>query len=339
VKDRGGTRHWRLSAGCRAVLGVLLLPLAADLAAAHPLAPSLLDLRETGLGRFAVLWRRPQLLPVGARPEPLLPGHCHTATPLVEKEEGAALVTRWTADCGRAGLTGESVAVRGLAETGSDVLVRVVLADGRRLQAVLRPDAPSFVLPAVQSAAGAASGYLRLGIEHLLTGWDHLAFVLGLVLLVGGRRRLLGTITAFTLGHSVTLSLAALGLVRLPPAFIEAAIALSILVLAVEVARDRPTLLGQRPWLMAAGFGLLHGLGFAGALARVGLPRREIPLALLSFNVGIELGQIGFVLAVLGLGLLVGPVLRRLPAWSTALPAYVIGTLAAFWMFERVAGL
>jgi hypothetical protein len=339
VKHREGTRPRRLSAGCRAVLGALLLLLAADLATAHPLAPSLLDLRETGPGRFAVLWRRPQLLPVGAHPEPLLPGHCHPAMPPVEKEEGAALVTRWTVECGRAGLIGGSLAMRGLAETGSEVLVRVVLADGRRLQTVLRPDAPSFVLPAAQSAAGAASAYLRLGIEHLLSGWDHLAFVLGLVLLVGGRRRLLGTITAFTLGHSVTLSLATLRLVRLPPALIEAAIALSILVLAVELARERSTLLGQHPSLMAAGFGLLHGLGFAGALARVGLPLREIPLALLSFNVGIELGQIGFVLGVLGLGLLLGPVLRRLPAWSTAVPAYGIGTLAAFCVFERVAGL
>ena len=226
-----------------------------------------------------------------------------------------------------------------LAEAGSDVLLRVLLADGRSLRAVLRPNAPSFILPAAQSPAGVAAGYLTLGIEHLLTGPDHLAFVLGLVLLVGSGRRLLGTITAFTLGHSVTLSLAALGFVRLPPAPIEAAIALSILVLAVELARQRPTVLGRRPWLMAASFGLLHGLGFAGALAQVGLPVEEIPLALLSFNVGIELGQIAFVLAILGLGLGLSPLLRRLPAWSAAAPTYVIGTLAAFWMFERLASL
>jgi HupE/UreJ protein len=317
--------------------GALLALLGPGLAAAHPLAPSLLELRETDPGRIAVLWRRPQLLPVGARPEPLLPGRCRTAAPPVETAEGAALVTRWTADCGRAGLTGGTVEVRGLAETGADVLLRVELADGQKLQAVLRPDAPSFLLPASQTPAAVASGYLTLGIEHLLTGWDHLAFVLGLVLLVGsGRRRLLGTITAFTLGHSVTLSLAALGLVRLPPAPIEALIALSIFVLAVELARDRPTPLGRRPWLLAAGFGLLHGLGFAGALAQVGLPVREIPLALLSFNVGIELGQIGFVLAVLALSLAFAPVLRRLPRWSAAVPIYAIGTLAAFWMFERL---
>jgi hydrogenase/urease accessory protein HupE len=179
-----------------------------------------------------------------------------------------------------------------------------------------------------------------MGIGHLLTGWDHLAFVLGLVLLVGDWRRLLGTVTSFTLGHSLTLSLAALGFVRLPAGPIEAAIALSILILAVELAhRDRPSLLGRRPWLMAASFGLLHGLGFAGALAQVGLPVREIPLALLSFNVGIELGQIAFILAVLGLSFALSPLLRRLPAWTTAVPTYCIGSLAAFWLFQRLAAL
>jgi hydrogenase/urease accessory protein HupE len=324
----------------RWTLAVVLLLLAEPrLASAHPLAPALLDLHETSPGRISVLWRRPLLLPLGADPEPVLPSRCRTVEPPVETPEGAALTTRWRVDCGRAGLTGDTVTVSGLAEAGSNVLLRVMLQDGRSLRAVLRPDAPAFVLPRAQTRAGVASGYLLLGIDHLLTGWDHLAFVLGLVLLVGGGRRLLATITAFTLGHSVTLSLAALGLVRLPPAPIEAGIALSILVLAAELARSEPTVLGRRPWLMAAGFGLLHGLGFAGALAQVGLPAGEIPLALLSFNVGLELGQIGFVLAVFALGIGLRPLLRRLPDWSAAVPTYVIGTLAAFWMFERLANL
>ena len=326
----------------RSVLTILLL-LGTGLAApagAHPLAPSLLDLREASPGRITALWRRPQLLRVGAGLEPVLPGRCRTVEPPFEVSEGAAQVTRWTVDCGSAGLTGGTVAVRGLLEAGSDALLRIELADGRRLQAVLRSTAPSFVVPPAQGAAGMAAGYLTLGIGHLLTGWDHLAFVLGLVLLVGGWRRLLGTVTAFTLGHSLTLSLAALGLVRLPPGPIEAAIALSIVALAVELARrDRPTLFGRRPWLMAAGFGLLHGLGFAGALAEVGLPVREIPLALLAFNAGIELAQIGFILAVLGIGLALAPLLRRLPTWTAEVPTYLIGTLAAFWMFQRLAGV
>ena len=324
----------------RAAGGALLVLLGVAPAAAHPLAPSLLDLRETGPGRIAVLWRRPLLLPRGAHLEPVLPARCRPTAPPVDTVEETALVARWTVDCGPTGLAGTGVAVAGLAEAGSDALVRVALTDGRTFRAVLRPDAASFVLPPAQRRTDVAAGYLALGIEHLLTGWDHLAFVLGLVLLVKGRRRLLATITAFTLGHSVTLSLAALGLVRLPPAPIEAAIALSILVLAVELARrDRPTVLGRRPWLMAAGFGLLHGLGFAGALAQVGLPAREIPLALVSFNTGIELGQIAFVVAAVALGLALGPLLRRLPAWSAAIPSYAIGAFAACWMFERLAGL
>jgi hydrogenase/urease accessory protein HupE len=308
-------------------------------AAAHPLAPSLLDLREAGSGQTAVLWRRPILLPVGARPEPVLPARCRPVEPPVEAVDEQAVVRRWTVDCGRDGWTGERIAVSQLARAGSDVLLRISLADGRTFQSVLRPDSTSFLLPARQSRAGVAASYLSLGIEHLLTGWDHLAFVLGLVLLVAGRRRLLGTITAFTLGHSVTLSLAALGLVRLPPAPLEAAIAASILVLALELSRGRPTVLGRRPWLMAAGFGLLHGLGFAGALAQVGLPAGEIPLALFSFNAGIELGQIAFVLSLLALAFALRPLQPRLPSWSIAVPTYCIGILAAFWTFERLAQL
>jgi len=317
----------------------LALLAGAELVAAHPLAPSLLDVREAPSGHTAVLWRRPVLLPVGANPEPVLPARCRAAGPPAEIIDGPALVRRWTVDCGPAGWTGEQIAVSQLARAGSDVLLRVSLADGRTFQSVLRAAAPAFRLPASQSRTGVATGYLFIGAEHLLTGWDHLAFVLGLVLLVPSRRRLLGTITAFTLGHSVTLSLAALGFVRLPPAPLEAAIAASIFILALELSRDRPTALGRRPWWMAAGFGLLHGLGFAGALAQVGLPAQEIPLALFSFNVGIELGQIAFVTLLLLLGLALRPLQARLPAWSAAVPTYCIGSLAAFWTLDRLLGL
>ena len=317
----------------------LALLAGAELVAAHPLAPSLLDVREAPSGHTAVLWRRPVLLPVGANPEPVLPARCRAVGPPAEIIDGPALVRRWTVDCGPAGWTGEQIAVSQLAKAGSDVLLRVSLANGRTFQSVLRPAAPAFRLPALQSRTGVAASYLSLGAEHLLTGWDHLAFVLGLVLLVPDRRRLLGTITAFTLGHSVTLSLAALGFVRLPPAPLEAAIAASIFILALELSRDHPTVLGRRPWWMAASFGLLHGLGFAGALAQVGLPAEEIPLALFSFNVGIELGQITFVTLLLILGLALRPLQSRLPAWSAAVPTYCIGSLAAFWTLDRLLGL
>jgi hydrogenase/urease accessory protein HupE len=250
--------------------------------------------------------------------------------------EGTALVARWAVDCGRGGLAGAEIGVEGLEAVRSDVLLRVTRADGSEVRAVLRAEAPVFRLPRSQRPLDVAAGYLALGIEHLLTGADHLVFLLGLMLLVRERRRLLATVTAFTLGHSVTLSLAALGFVHIPSAPAEAAIALSILVLAVELARERPGALSRRPWAMAAAFGLLHGLGFAGALAEVGLPAREIPLALLSFNTGIEVAQIAFLGAVSVLLLVWRPVGRRLPAWSALVPVYGIGSLAVYWVLERV---
>jgi hydrogenase/urease accessory protein HupE len=221
------------------------------------------------------------------------------------------------------------------------VLLRLVLADGRAIRHVLTAEQPSFVVPAREGALDVLASYGRLGVEHILTGYDHLLFVLGLVLLVGGGRRLLETVTAFTLGHSVTLALAVLGLVRVPQPPIEAGIAFSIYVLAVELAPRRlsrkPTLLARAPWLMAGLFGLLHGLGFAGALAQVGLPQGEIPLALFAFNLGIEAGQLVFV----GVVLAVWAALRALPVrWPPSVlyvPAYAMGTLAAFWCLQRLA--
>jgi hydrogenase/urease accessory protein HupE len=319
-----------------AVLSVLVLfqPAAA---AAHPLAPSLLEIREAPGGQATVLWKMPLQRPAGADPRPVLPGACRPG-PRRTSAEGTALVSRWTVECGSGGLAGAEIEVKGLEAVRSDVLLRVTRADGSEVRAVLRAEAPDYRLPRSQRPFDVATSYLALGVEHLLTGADHLLFLLGLMLLVKERRRLLATVTAFTLGHSVTLSLAALGLVHVPPAPAEAAIALSILVLAVELARDRPGALSRRPWVMAAAFGLLHGLGFAGALAEVGLPAREIPLALLSFNTGIELAQIAFLVAAGALLFAWLPVAKRLPAWSAAVPVYAIGSLAAYWVLERVAG-
>lgn len=322
-----------------AVLAVLyVLVLFPPAALAHPLAPSLLEIRETPGGRAAVLWKMPLQRPAGADPQPVLPASCRPE-PRSTAAEGTALVARWTVDCGGGGLAGAVIAVKGLAAVRSDVLLRVTRADGSEVRAVLRTEAPEYRLPRSQRPLDVGLSYLALGIEHLLTGADHLLFLLGLMLLVKERRRLLATVTAFTLGHSVTLSLAALGVVHIPSAPAEVAIALSILVLAVELARDRPGALSRRPWAMAAAFGLLHGLGFAGALAEVGLPAREIPLALLSFNTGIEIAQIAFLGVVSVAFFAWRPVARRLPAWSTAVPVYAIGSLAAYWVIERVVGL
>lgn len=289
-------------------------------------------------GRADVLWKMPFQRPAGADPQPVFPAGCRPG-PRSRVVEGTALVARWNVDCGSAGLAGAKIGVAGLDAAGSDVLLRVTRADGSKLRAVLRAEAPAFRLPPSQRTAGVVAGYLSLGIHHLLTGADHLLFLGGLMLLVREKRRLLATVTAFTCGHSITLSLAVLGLVHIPPAPVEAAIALSIFVLAVELARGHPGTLSRRPWAMAAAFGLLHGLGFAGALAQVGLPQREVPLALLSFNTGIELGQIAFLAGLFVLLLAWRPVAQRLPAWTAALPAYGIGTLAAYWVFDRLAAL
>jgi len=171
-----------------------------------------------------------------------------------------------------------------------------------------------------------------------LTGFDHLLFVLGLILRLRGWRRLVGTITAFTVGHSVTLALATLGVIHVPTRAVEVLIAITIFAVAVELARDRsqwPSWIRRAPWVAAFAFGLLHGLGFAGALAEVGLPPHEIPIALFSFNVGIELGQLAFVAIVLGARRLLVAMPVRWPVAAAQIPAYVIGSLAAYWAVER----
>ena len=324
----------------RALALLALLPAFPALVAAHPLEPSLLELHESASGRMDVVWTTPARRVPGVVMRVVLPPRCRPAAPSAVSEEVERIVTRWSVDCGPGDLVGERVSVTDLAEARSEVLVRIVYGDGRLVQTVLTADVPELTVPARPRWLDVAGAYGRLGIHHILTGIDHLAFVLGLLLLVGGRS-FLPAITAFTLGHSATLALAVLNLVRVPQRPIEVLIAASVFVLAVELVRDGNaprSLLARRPWLMACAFGLLHGFGFAGALAEVGLPQADIPLALASFNVGVELGQIAFVGVVLGAGGLVrfaGPP----PRWGRLVPVYAMGTLAAFWCFERIAVL
>lgn len=311
---------------------------------AHTFAPSLLELREEAIG-VAVRFKQPNVRVVGSRLVPLLPASCQTIDGPETRTEGTGVVTTWRVTCGA--LVGEEIAVDGIAASRADVLLRVELADGRTVHHVLTADRPTVAIPEAASLFDVAELYGRLGVEHILGGFDHLLFVLGLVLLIEGRRRLVATVTAFTAGHSMTLALAALGVVHVPSGPTEAAIALSIVALAIELTRPRRGTddtprgaLRRSPWTVAALFGLLHGLGFAGALTEIGLPERDIPSALLAFNLGIEIGQLAFVAVVLVLGALLGRLLR--PSWraaSTRIPAYGIGTLATFWFLERVAGI
>lgn len=329
----------RLRGLCAALLCALLH--AAPLQA-HPLAPALLELRETADGAFDVRWLTSVLRVRGGELTPVWPADCVASevAPAQLVNDEAAIEVRSTLRC-PGSLVGRTLGVAGLDGSGVNVIVNVRFADQRSAQALLDPGITRFTVPEPLAQPPVFAHYLELGVGHLLFGFDHVLFVLGLLLLVRRPRLLVVTVTAFTLGHSVTLALAALGFVRVSPALTELAIALSILFLATAVARPAtaPTpALARWPWAIALGFGLLHGLGFAGALAEVGLPQDEIPLALLAFNIGIELGQLMLIAAALG----VVALLRRLPALTPPrrlalrlLPAYVMGTLAAYWCLQR----
>jgi hydrogenase/urease accessory protein HupE len=323
-------------------LGLLLAGSFPRFASAHGMAPALLEIEELAEHRLAVSWKIPMLQPTGARLTPVLPPECIRDSPVDETSGTDSVTARWVVRCDTQGLVGRTVGVEGLTTGQTDALVRITLADGPVVQAVLRGSEPRLTVPGHPGRLDVLRSYGALGVEHILTGVDHLLFIGGLLLLVGGGRRLLQTITAFTAGHSVTLSLAALGIAAVPPRPVEVAIAGSVFVLAVELARptrSTPSLLRRIPWAMAGLFGLLHGLGFAGALREVGLPAGEIPTALFAFNVGIEAGQLVFVGVVLAAGWVIVRLTARKPVWLELGPIYVMGSLSAFWCLERTAVL
>jgi hypothetical protein len=323
-----------------AASSLVLAPALAPGLSAHPLAPSLLELREQGSGRVEVTWKTPAVAAPGERLRPLLPSTCAALTPPQPRGgDDLAIAVARTLEC-PTGLSGSRLGVEGLDAAGTQALLRLVLADGRVVQTVLTARAPAFTVPGRSHPLRVAADYLALGVEHIAGGADHLLFVLGLLLLLPAARSLALAITGFTLGHSVTLSLAALGYASLPSGPIEVCIALSVLALALELTRERrATILRRFPWAAAAAFGLLHGLGFAGALRDVGLPSSEVPLALLSFNGGIEIGQLAFVGALLAVARAFARLPLRLPRWSPQLPAYAMGSLAVFWSLQRAAAL
>jgi hydrogenase/urease accessory protein HupE len=319
-------------------LPCLALLLWSACAVAHPLAPGLLQLEELGAGRYAVIWKVPSSSFDTERLVPQLPAACRDLVSPTTTDVGTAFVTSSIVDCGPAGLAGTTLQVLGLEQSSVDVLLSVIPARGATVHAVLSASAASYALPAASSLPAVLRGYAALGVHHILTGYDHLLFVVALTLLVASRRELLIAVTGFTLGHSLTLSLATLNLVQVPAAPIEALIAASIVVLAAEVAAHRPcqTLPTRAPWLVTTLFGFLHGLGFAGALREIGLPQDATVPALAAFNLGVELGQLGIVAVCLA----VRALLRRVPATAPLrdgrLVAYPIGLLAAFWTCQRV---
>ena len=252
-----------------------------------------------------------------------------------------AYTEQWSVVC-QGGLAGSTVRIEGLTATLTDVLVRIERLDGSPQVTRVMSSSPSFVVEATPRRFEVARTYLVLGIEHILTGVDHLLFVSGLLLLVTGVRRLLLTVSAFTLSHTVTLTLATLGFVHVPPAPVEAVIALSILFVAWEALRKdtNPTGLAQRkPWLVAFSFGLLHGLGFAGGLSAAGLPAAHIPLALGFFSAGVEVGHFSFVISALLLISALSSNLSAFPNSSRRIAPYAIGSCATFWLISRLAAL
>ena len=274
---------------------------------AHPLAPSLLELTERADGRVDVVLRSPLIRANGAALALVVPDGCRTLEPPRLERDARAETLRATLACSETGLAaGSALGLDGLRESSTNALVRIERADGSRAQGVIDAEHPRFVVPERAERRETIASFARLGVQHILGGFDHLLFVAGLVLLVRRGRALVATVTAFTLGHALTLCAAALGYVSPPVAPIEIAIAASVFWLALELA-DRSERQGALPARLAFGFGLLHGLGFAAALSEAGLPSADVPLALASFNAGIELGQ----LAVVGVLLLFARALRR----------------------------
>ncbi len=317
------------------LLGLFLIPANGF---AHESRPAYLEITETQAGQYDVLWKRPMRGDRVLSLHPQFPSHCRQITPAATYNSPGANLERRSIDCGKSGLIGKTIRIDGLSTTLTDVLARVSFLDGYTQTTLIRPSNPSFVIQGSQSTVQVSRQYLMLGIEHILGGIDHLLFVLGLLLIVRGFGLLLKTITAFTVAHSITLAMATLGFVNVPQAPVEAVIALSILFLATELAKQQkgnPGMTARYPWVVALSFGLLHGFGFAGALSEVGLPQTDIPLALLFFNVGVEVGQLMFVAAVLVVQLFIQKIRVQWPAWVEQMPAYAIGSLAAFWFIQR----
>ena len=307
---------------------------------AHEARPAYLEIKETAPNQFSVLWRTPVLAGMRLPIALVLPDGVRNLAPPEVEELADSLVERRSIDAGPGGLGGKRIDFTGLQFTITDVLVRVETLDGRKWTTFARASQPWIVVAAAQSGWQVAGTYVVEGIRHILLGADHLLFVLGLLLIVGNAWMLVKTVTAFTVAHSITLAVATLGYAEAPVLPLNAAIALSILFLGPEIVRvwrGETSFTIRHPWVVAFAFGLLHGFGFASALTSAGLPRAELPLALVSFNVGVELGQLGFIALVLALARSFRVLEIRWPRWAQALPAYAVGTLGAFWTVQRVA--
>lgn len=321
-----------------ALLVLPLLMLFGTAAVAHEVRPAFLDIRETAPDAFTVFWKVPAQGRMRLALDAHLPKQCVERAAPIRSFEGSAYLERRVVDCA-GGLRDGEIVVDGLKATLTEALVRIEYQNGGTEVARLMPDAPSFTAAGAQTSLEVARTYFLLGVEHILLGFDHLIFVLALMLLIHDRLMLFKTITAFTVAHSITLAGASLGYFSLPQKPVEATIALSIAFVASELLKARPNevrLAEAYPWLVAFAFGLLHGFGFSGALKEIGLPQSDVPISLLTFNLGVEAGQILFVATALAIAWAERAAIGFHPAFARRAMAYAIGTSAMLWFIPRI---
>ena len=303
----------------------------------HEVRPAYLQIVQTSETTYEVFWKVPSMGDAVPKIHPVFPPFFTVEELKRPNQIPGSVIYSYKISSDKT-LQGKILTIDGLNKTLIDALVTVTYLNGEKVTMMLQPDKDSSIIPGETSTYDVIKTYSKLGIEHILLGIDHLLFVLALIIITRGKWKIIKTITAFTIAHSITLSLAALGLVNFPVPPVEAVIALSIVFLAVEIIKNQngqETLTSKKPWLVAFTFGLLHGFGFAGALSNIGLPQNDIPFALAFFNVGVEIGQIAFVIVAL----LFIKLLSYKKDWSIFIkkvPPYAIGSIAAFWMIERI---
>ncbi len=323
----------------RIILASLIF-LWANHSAADEIRPGYLEISQKTSTAYAVLWKVPNIRGKPALLKLQLPENCVNKSTVTSQAVSNAVLQRWYIQCAT-GLAGQSIFIEDAGNSNTDILIRLKWLDGSVSSTLLKGSSSSYIIPEKSNAMDIAISYTGLGVEHILAGVDHLLFVFALLLLVNDRRRLIFTITAFTFAHSITLCAATLGFLHVPQQPVEAVIALSILFLAVELVHSRQGRVGMAakwPWLVAFIFGLLHGFGFAGALAEIGLPEQAVPLALIFFNVGVEIGQLIFIAIVIMLAQLIhrlhqSQLLKR----AEIISIYAIGGFSSFWLFERIS--
>ena len=321
------------------ILAFFILILSHVSVSAHEVRPAYLGIKQNTDSTYQVLWKIPALGDMVPKVKPVLSKDWVKGSVDSRKISGA-VKHEWDFIAPN-GVKGTQIRIDGLSKTIMDVLINIELLNGEQYSQIIKPDRPFYTIPIEPSNWEVIKTYLLLGIDHILLGIDHLLFVLALVFVTHGKWKIIKTVTSFTIAHSITLSLAALDLVRIPIPPVEAIIALSIVFLAREILlhkEGKDSLTYRQPWIVAFAFGLLHGFGFASALSETGLPQSAIPLALAFFNIGVEIGQVAFVLVILLIEFVMSKSQWQIPVWVRKSPVYLIGGMSFYWLVDRLLG-